>query len=442
MFRNQFNRRVPMYLLVAAATPLSMYGFSTGPPPMRTGAPVDGGLNCTACHRTFAPANSGSGRISITAGAYTPGVKQNILITILDPDAQRWGFQMTARLRSDESKEAGTFTVAAPLRVRCADGSDAPCNGGKEFIEHTAPATQLGTRNQGMFTVEWTPPAQDAGEIIFYAAGNAANGDATNNGDHIYTTSLVIRPPCSLTQKPVVGGVTDAASFRPSVSQGSLMSIFGGPFRDSDSSYSAYTSDLVSGKWPTSFGCVAVEIGGQRAPLFFVSKGQINAQVPAVSTGSADVTVILNPGTANEVRSAAGKAQVAPFSPALFMIDSQHIAAVDASNQNAIVGVDGPAKPDHVLMLFGTGFGGSVPAMDPGQFPTGPTPLHDSVSIEIGGTALAPADIQYAGLSPAAPGLCQFNVHLPPNLGDGEWPVKVRIGGVTTQDGAVLSVKR
>ncbi|PWU07730.1 MAG: hypothetical protein C5B51_09295 [Terriglobia bacterium] len=435
--------RISFAVFVFTATPLSMYGFSTGPPAQRTGAPVDGGTNCTACHRTFAPANSGTGRITISTTAYTPGVKQNILITIMDPDAQRWGFQLTARLRSDENSEAGTFTVASPLRVRCADGSDAPCNGGKEFIEHTQPATQLGTRVQGTFTVEWTPPAQDAGEVIFYAAGNAANGDSTPNGDHIYTTSLVIRAPCGATTKPAVTGVTDAGSFRPSVSQGSLVSIFGGPFLASDFRYVAYANDLVSGKWPTSFGCVAVEIGGLRAPVFFVSKGQINAQVPALSaSGSVDVVVILNPGAANETRSAAGKAQITAFSPALFMIDAKRIAAINASNQNNVVGIDGPAKPGDVVTFFGTGFGGSVPAMAPGEFPSGPTPLQTSLTITIGGVTVTAADILYSGLSPAAPGLCQFNVRIPASVADGDAVVKVRISGLDTQDGATLAIKR
>jgi uncharacterized protein (TIGR03437 family) len=420
-----------------------MYGFSTGPPAQRTGAAVDGGNNCTLCHRTFAPANSGTGRVFITAGGYTPGVKQNILVTLQDPDAMRWGFQMTARLRSDETKAAGTFTVAAPLRVRCEDGSDAPCNGGKEFIEHTQPATQLGTRNQGSFTVEWTPPAQDAGEIILYAAGNAANGDGTPNGDHIYTTSFVLRPACTSTQKPAVNGVTDAASYRSAVSASSLMSIFGGPFVGTDFSYSAYTSDLVSGKWPTSLGCIAVEIGGQRAPLFFVSKGQINAQVPPLtSSGAVDVTVILNPGAPNEIRSTAGKVQVATYSPGLFQMDSKHILAINASNQNALVSADHPAKPGDTLTFFGTGFGGSTPTLAPGEFPAGPMPLLNPVTINIGGVILALADVPFAGLTPAAPGLCQFNVRLPSSLPDGDVPVKIRIGAVETQDAALVTVRR
>jgi len=434
---------VSVWAFLLGVAPLPLYGFSSGPPPLRTGAAVDGGLNCTACHRTFAPANSGKGNISITSASYTPGAKLNILITLQDPDAQRWGFQLTARLRSDETKEAGTFTVAAPLRVRCENGDNAPCGGGKEFIEHTAAATQVGTRNQGSFTIEWTAPEQDVGEIVLYAAGNAANGDGTPNGDHIYTTSAVIRPACTLTQKPAIKGVTDAASFQSTISPNSLISVFGGPFPGSGYSYSAYASDLAAGRWPTSLGCVAVEIGGQRVPVFFVSQGQINAQAPpSIATGPADVTVILNPGAPNEVRSLAAKTQVANHSPAFFQVDSKHIAAVDASNQNLIIGVQGAAKPGDIVTMFGTGFGGAAPPLAAGEFPSGPTPLHDPVTVVVGGITLALADLSYAGLSPWAPGVCQFNIRLPASLPSGDIAVKIRIGSAETQDGAVLAVSR
>src|SRR5438045_3551461 len=97
-------------LILLGITPLSLMGFSTGPPLRRTGAPVDGGTNCTACHRTFAPANSDPrGSLRIDVSSYTPGVKQSIQVTVAHPEAMRWGFQLTARLASDETKPAGDF---------------------------------------------------------------------------------------------------------------------------------------------------------------------------------------------------------------------------------------------------------------------------------------------------------------------------------------------
>ena len=89
-------------IALALAAPITLLAFSTGPPVRRTGAPIDGGLNCSVCHFTFAPANSDSrGSVAIAAASYSPGVMQTITVTVMHPEAIRWGFQITARAISD-----------------------------------------------------------------------------------------------------------------------------------------------------------------------------------------------------------------------------------------------------------------------------------------------------------------------------------------------------
>ena len=434
---------------LAASAPLVVYAFSTGPPIERTGAPSDGGLNCTACHRTFAPANSGAGRVIIRSGAYTPGVKQNIQVMVEDPDARRWGFQLTARMHSDETKEAGTFSAINDLRVRCApDGHDGPCNGEREFIEHTQPATAIGTRGSHVFTVEWTPPAQDVGEVIFYAAGNAADGNGTNANDRIYTTSAVIRPACNLSVKPSLSSVVDAASLRTAIAWNGLISILGGPFMSSPGTFSLYKSDLDNGKLPTAFGCVAVEVGGQRAPVFFVSKDQINAQVPLVDAGGpVDVQVVLNPGSANEVRSAAVKTQLNLRAPAFFTWDGSSILGFNETNDNRNVGSASlpnaaPARPGDVVVLYLTGCGLTDPVYQPGEYPDGEATIPAAVTLTIGEKAVAAGNILYPGASPVSPGIYELRVRLPQDLPDGDLPVVLGTGAVQTQPGAIIPVKR
>ena len=171
------------------------------------------------------------------------------------------GIQLTARLRSDQTKTARAFTPAAnSIRVVCDDGttlgSPAPCNGLKEFATHLQPATQVGQTGKGTFTIEWTPPATDVGEIIFYFAGNAANNSSSPTGDHIYTSSMVIRPACNGTVKPTITEIFDAASFRPAISSGQLISIKGTGYSSSSGVFVAYSSDLVAANstpnWPAS----------------------------------------------------------------------------------------------------------------------------------------------------------------------------------------------
>src|ERR1039457_2530545 len=67
-----FVMRTRLVVVLLSALPTLLMGYSTGPPIKRTGAAVDGGTNCSACHRTFAPANSdATGSVRITADNYT-----------------------------------------------------------------------------------------------------------------------------------------------------------------------------------------------------------------------------------------------------------------------------------------------------------------------------------------------------------------------------------
>jgi len=173
--------------LAALALPVSLLANAGGPPIMRTGAPADGGLNCTVCHSSLGPANSDPrGRVTIEAEPYRPGVKQILKVIVEHPDMIRWGFQLTARLVRDERQKAGTFTQTSTVRVRCSGGApDGNCGNNLEFAVHNASSTQLNTPNRGMWEIEWTPPAANEGDVIFYAAGNASNGNNINVGDRI-----------------------------------------------------------------------------------------------------------------------------------------------------------------------------------------------------------------------------------------------------------------
>jgi hypothetical protein len=232
--------RTKILFSLLGAFPVVLMGFSTGPPIKRTGAQVDGGLNCSACHRTFGAANADPfGSVRIEAANYVPGVRQTIRVTVFHPEALRWGFQLTARLVSDETKPAGVLSGGDQVKVMCGApgpepgnglGTPAPCEPSQvQFAEHmNAPRTAQGAGFT--FTIDWMPPATDAGDVIFYAAGNATDGGATNQGDRVFTTMRRISPPCALTAKPGIAAALNGASFGAAWSEGSLMSIFGSNF--------------------------------------------------------------------------------------------------------------------------------------------------------------------------------------------------------------------
>jgi len=455
--------------LVAIAAPMVIYANSganaavPAPPMKRTGAQVDGGLACTACHATN-PVNSGGGRVFISTAAYRPGIRQDVTLTVEDPNALRRGFQITARLKSNESKTAGFFSTSPEVQVRCDDGTvrgrPGPCSGQLEFASHTAAGTRAGTAGTQTYTLSWTPPGRDMGPVVFFFAGNAANNNGANTGDQIYTGSQEIASAgCNLTGTPSINanGVSDAASFRTALSPNAMMSVFGSTLLPAGTAYSATRLDLVPssgdpnvGVVPPDLACLAVEVNGKRGVVYFANENQINAQAPIdFSAGNVNVVLIANPETANEKRSAVRQVMMQSYTPSFYTFPGNSVAALNASDGYKFVAdpaqVPGavPAKPGDVVVFYGTGFGLTNPVYQTGEFSSGPATITGQYSIMLGGTTLSNTqDVFYAGLSPDAPGFFQFNVRIPASTPDGNIPVKVQMGSFETQNGITIPVKR
>ena len=438
-------------LTFLAAAPVALLAFSTGPPLKRTGAPVDGGLNCTACHRTYAPANSDPrGSVAIAAASYTPGVKQTIKVTVSHPDALRWGFQMTARYASDPSKQAGSFTTNDVVRVRCdsTPAHDAPCDGALEFPEHaSAPVTAAGVGFT--FSVDWTPPATNVGDITFYAAGNAANNDATNGGDRIYTTGKTISGPCGATVAPSVSSVVNGASFQAGITPNGMVTIFGQNFAAAGFKRSIQLADIANKAFPKAMSCLAVEIDGKRAPLTYIQSDQINVQAPtSTNVGPVSVKVIANPDLPNQLASNTMTANQGATAPALFTFDGKSAAALSGGSgavvaDPALVPGAKPAQPSDVVSLYATGLGPTNPGAQAGDITDVASRVGLPLKVIIGGVTLADADITYAGLSPGSiSGLYQLNVKVPATAPDGNASLVVQSFGINSPDGVYIPVKR
>jgi len=434
--------------------PAGLFATSSGGPINHTGVPADGGLTCARCHTTYGQPNSDPrGRLLVKAAPYTPGVKQVISVLLSHPEAYKWGFQLTARLASAESKMAGSFMPNDEVQVRCApDSRQAPCNGALESAGHRSISTNPGVTGWSTWQVEWTPPATEAGDIVFYAIGNAADNNGSNQGDRIYRTALRVYSAtgCSLTGRPVISGVRNAASFEPGLSINSMMTVFGSGFAPGGGDRLADEKDLWDGGFPKQLECVAVEVAGKRAPLTFVRNSQINAQVPSTNDlGPVEVKVILNPGTPREIKSEPMRdAQLQTHSPAFFTFGgSRSIAATDAGGNiladPAVAPGGRAAKPGDVVVLYGSGFGVTEPFYGAGDLPPGEALLRDQYAVTIGSVTLAKADVLYAGLAPKAiSGLYQFNVRIPASTGNGNIPVSIRMGNYETQKGATIPVMK
>jgi uncharacterized protein (TIGR03437 family) len=137
---------------------------------------------------------------------------------------------------------------------------------------------------------------------------------------------------------------------------------------------------------------------------------------------------------------------IAPYSPAFFTLNGRSIAGYNTTSGNALLadpsvmpgGV--PAKSGDTIVLYGTGFGVTEPVYLAGEFSS--APLRDPITVTIGGITLSAADVLFAGQSPDAPGVTQFNLRVPLTALDGDVPVGIRIGSASTQPGTTVPVRR
>jgi uncharacterized protein (TIGR03437 family) len=447
----------------SALVPVLIWAHAAGPDAGYTLAPGDFG-SCTAsgCHvgTTNAAANKGSVTVGFANGAttYTPGVKQHLTVTIADPATSQhaWGFELTARVSTDNST-AGTFaSTDANTAIMCASANlfteqqfgysastpqTCPATMTRQYMEHsyTGYLASRGATGSASYSFDWTPPATNVGNVIFYVSGNAANGDDTVNGDHIYNKSFTLTPAAAATP-PVIsaGGVVNGASFQTGIVPGSWFSIFGTNLANTTDTWSNF---IVNGKLPTVVDGVSVTVAGQPAVISVVSPTQINAQAPNVGTGPVPVIVTNSNGTSATVTVTSTAA-----APAFFLWPGSQVAATrNADGTNAVKpgtfsGVTTTAaKPGDVLILWGTGFGATTPPVAAGiETPASPIANTSPVTMTLGTTNVP---VIYAILSPGFAGLYQIAITVPSPLPDGDYPLVATIGGVASPSGVILSVK-
>ncbi|HLJ50117.1 MAG TPA: choice-of-anchor V domain-containing protein [Bryobacteraceae bacterium] len=450
----QHNRKILAAKMAVglAVIPVLIYAYSTGPDPRHTAAPGDDPQACatSGCH-TGTPLNGGGGNVQLTSSAgtsYTPGQSQTLTLTITDSKAHVYGFQMSARLDSSPSTgQAGDFTAGTQQIVLCDDGSLKGNNGCPskfpvEFIEHSSPF-QTNT-----IKVKWTAPATNVGTVTIYAAANAANGDANNTGDHIYTTKLQLSPASTTNNGPTITGIQSAGGFNPKagIAAATWIEIYGTNLSTTPTRSWA-GSDFNGNNAPTSLDGVSVTVGGKSAFVDFISSGQVNVQVPDNIPLGPGVPVVL---TTSQGQSSPVSVTTASLAPALLALpqwdvnSKQYVVAQFPQDGNKYVGptnlINGltfrPAKPGEVITIYGIGFGPVTPANPSGTVTTQGNTVNTTPVFRFGQT---PAELQYQGLSPFAVGLYQFNVVVP-NVSAGDIQLNVQMGSITLNQSLFVTV--
>jgi len=265
------------------------------------------------------------------------------------------------------------------------------------------------------------PPARSRLEGAFVdGIGVVFFGGTTSAGltNEVWLFALASAPATS------AQGVVNAFNFAGgAVAPGEIVSLFvndAGPAMGVSSQFDA------DGVLPFELAGVTVTFDGMRSPLYFVSKTQINAQVPYEKALETEVDLVVSyRGQSSEPVQLAVVAAKAGLFPAVF-------------NQDGTLNSElNPATAGSAVTLFVTGQGVTIPPSRSGAYPTGglfPKPVA-AVGVEIGGEPVATL---FEGQAPFTAGVMQLNV----KLGDasGALAVKVFIGDAASQEGVVVWV--
>ncbi len=151
-----------------------------GSPGGKTGSPADGN-SCTLCHSGSPVSAEAWISSSIPAEGYKADSTYTISLNANHSGVVNFGFEITAEDLS--SNKVGQFIITDATQTKLANGNNA--------VTHTSNGTSPNGESKS-WSFDWTAPSADSGDIVFYAAINAANGNSSPSGDIIYTTSDTI----------------------------------------------------------------------------------------------------------------------------------------------------------------------------------------------------------------------------------------------------------
>lgn len=152
-----------------------------------TGSPGEMTCNQSNCH-TGVATNSQGGTLTITSDIpgwdYVPGETYTIAVTMSQPGRSLFGLGVEALFASGEN--GGTLIAEPGTQIKNANVGGVV----RKNIVHQENAGA--TPDEHTFEFSWTAPPTNAGDITFYVAANAANGNGLKSGDWIYNTAQVV----------------------------------------------------------------------------------------------------------------------------------------------------------------------------------------------------------------------------------------------------------
>jgi len=153
-----------------------------GSPGGRTGSSTDGSTcgTGTGCHNNVNTQVIPQDMISsdIPETGYAAGATYTLTVNPKKAGTSVWGFEMMGE--NEAGTGVGTF----------ADGTDV--NTKDNGLRATHKFASSASADEQTWSMEWTAPTTGTGDIRFYAASLAANGNGKTGGDHVVIDTLFV----------------------------------------------------------------------------------------------------------------------------------------------------------------------------------------------------------------------------------------------------------
>jgi uncharacterized protein (TIGR03437 family) len=244
---------------------------------------------------------------------------------------------------------------------------------------------------------------------------------ATWNGSQSATVTLSASSDIGTAATPSISGIANAGSFTTVYAPGEIVSIFG-----SNLASEPQVANTVP--LPRVLAGVAVTVNGIAAPVWYVSAGQINFQIPYEVAAGSTATVTVN----SSGQTGSSSITLASAAPGIFTDSANTIAPA------------GTAARGDFITLYITGAGQVSPAIASGAAPAGntsaaqlPTP-QQSATVTIGNVT---APVSFVGIPSGLVGVLQVNFQVPSTVAAGTQPVVVTVGGIASK-AATLTIAR
>jgi len=178
---------------------------------------------------------------------------------------------------------------------------------------------------------------------------------------------------------------------------------------------------------PNIFNGTLVVVGGFQVPLYYLSDGQLDAEIAVDLPQNQQHAIVVS---ANGALTVPDSIDVVPVQLGVAAYTDGHVIAQHGADFSYVT-ASSPAKPSEVLVIYLSGMGPTNPAVKSGNAAPGVEPL---ARVTLTPTVMVDgqnADVGFAGLSPGFVGLYQVNFTVPPTAKSGDLNLVLIQNGVT-----------